>query len=249
MMLRRGSRAASIRLTTTSSATRSQRPNDRAGISRAYVLRRREGDTVELPRVLGFYTLSMALTEAAPIASVLNAKLPRYPMPVALIGRLAIHVRAQGRRLGEALLIDALRRVVDAAGLVGCTGIIVDAKDDAAERFYGKYDFVTITAETWPHRCFSRLQRRSRPSQNRSISDPGTRRAHFTWLVAAAKTPDRWLPGIWCYAVAGCSTRERRVPSIRPATSGSRTDGSSRSAAGSSAAASSTSRTCGSCRA
>ncbi len=104
--------------------------------------------------MLGFYTLSMALAESAPIATALNAKLPRYPMPVALIGRLAIETRAQGRRLGEALLIDALRRVVDAADLVGCTGIIVDAKDDSAERFYAKYDFVTIGAETWPHRMF-----------------------------------------------------------------------------------------------
>ncbi|HEX7839168.1 MAG TPA: GNAT family N-acetyltransferase, partial [Kofleriaceae bacterium] len=128
--------------------------NDRAGISRAYVLRRQENDPPELPRVLGFYTLSMALAESAPIAAVLGAKLPRYPMPVALIGRLAIDARAQGRRLGETLLIDALRRVVDAAGLVGCTGIIVDAKDEAAERFYAKYDFATISAEAWPHRMF-----------------------------------------------------------------------------------------------
>lgn len=103
--------------------------------------------------MLGFYTLSMAVADSAPIADVLQKKLPRYPMPVALIGRLAIDTRAQGMRLGESLLIDALRRVVDAAGLVGCTGVIVDAKDDAAERFYTKYDFATI-AETWPRRMF-----------------------------------------------------------------------------------------------
>lgn len=128
--------------------------NDRTGVSRAYVLRRQETDPTVLPRVLGFYTLSMALADSAPIAAALAAKLPRYPMPVALIGRLAVDSRAQGRRLGETLLIDALRRVVDAAGLVGCTGVIVDAKDEAAERFYAKYDFATISAETWPHRMF-----------------------------------------------------------------------------------------------
>lgn len=128
--------------------------NDRAGVSRAYVLRRRESDPATLPRVLGFYTLSMAVADSAPIAGVLQKKLPRYPMPVALIGRLAVDTRAQGMRLGEALLIDALRRVVDAAGLVGCTGVIVDAKDHAAERFYTKYDFATIAAETWPRRMF-----------------------------------------------------------------------------------------------
>jgi predicted N-acetyltransferase YhbS len=51
-------------------------------------------------------------------------------MPVALIGRLAIEHRAQGRRLGEKLLIDALRRIVDAATMLGCMGVIVDAKDE-----------------------------------------------------------------------------------------------------------------------
>jgi hypothetical protein len=35
--------------------------------------------------------------------------------------------------------MDALRRVVDAAGILGCTGVIVDAKDQDAERFYAKY--------------------------------------------------------------------------------------------------------------
>lgn len=128
--------------------------NDRAGISRAYVLRRVEADPPELPAVLGFHTLSMAVAEPAPIARLFEAKLPKDPMPVALIGHLAIDARAQGRRLGEALLMDALRRIVDAAAIVGCTGIVVDATDDGAERFYGKYDFVTVSAETWPHRMF-----------------------------------------------------------------------------------------------
>jgi GNAT superfamily N-acetyltransferase len=128
--------------------------NDRSGISRAYVLRRGDSDPLDRPSVLGFYTLSMAHAEPAPLAKALDARLPRYPMPVALIGRLAIDARAQGRRLGETLLLDALRRVVDAAGIVGCTGVIVDAKDEGAERFYARYDFVTVTAEAWPHRMF-----------------------------------------------------------------------------------------------
>ena len=37
----------------------------------------------------------------------------------------------------------ALRRAVDAAGILGCTGVIVDAKGKGAEDFYAKYDFVT----------------------------------------------------------------------------------------------------------
>ena len=80
----------------------------------------------------GLYgTLSMATAESAQASEVLKKRLPKYPMPVALIGRLAIDRRAQRRRLGEKLLMDALRRVVDAANILGCIGIIVDAKDVA----------------------------------------------------------------------------------------------------------------------
>jgi GNAT superfamily N-acetyltransferase len=128
--------------------------NDAAGIGRAYVLRRGGGDPADLPVVLGFYTLSMASAESAHVSTVLAKKLPKYPMPVALIGRLAVDRRAQGRRVGEKLLLDALRRVVDAADLLGCTGVLVDAKDEDAERFYAKYDFVTVSSEGGRRRMF-----------------------------------------------------------------------------------------------
>ena len=119
-----------------------------------YVARRREDDPPTLPAILGFYTLSMASVSADSIASVLREKMPKYPLPVALVGRLAVDQRAQGRRLGEVILLDALKRVLDAANVVGCLGVIVDAKDEGAERFYAKYDFETISADAWPHRMF-----------------------------------------------------------------------------------------------
>ncbi len=64
-----------------------------------------------------------------------------------------IKLRGQAHRLGERLLLDALKRIIDAASIVGCVGIIVDAKDEDAERFYGRYDFVTVS-EPWPRRMF-----------------------------------------------------------------------------------------------
>ncbi len=133
--------------------------NDRAGIARTYVLRRAPDDGEELPEVVGFYTLSMASVPAAEVAAAVGSKLPRYPMPVALIGRLAVDQRAQGRRFGEKLLVDALRRVVDAAALVACIGIIVDAKNESAAQFYDRYDFVTVSDdEDWPRRMFMPIQ-------------------------------------------------------------------------------------------
>jgi GNAT superfamily N-acetyltransferase len=130
-------------------------PNDQGNIGLAYVVDASLDDVAAgLPTVIGFYTLSMAAAVSADVASVIAKKLPRYPMPVALIGRLAVDDRARGRRLGEALLLDALLRVITAADIIGCLGTIVDAKDEDAERFYSRYDFVTVDASSWPRRMF-----------------------------------------------------------------------------------------------
>lgn len=127
--------------------------NDREGIARTYVHRRALEDPEEFPRVLGFYTLSMATLPSELVPS--NKKLPQFPVPVALIGRFAIDKRVQGKGLGEKLLFDVFERVidlVDAENSVGCFGVIVDAKDEQAERFYAKYDFVTVCSEKWPRK-------------------------------------------------------------------------------------------------
>lgn len=127
--------------------------NDQMGIGRTYVLR---GDA-DAPAVLGFYTISMAQVVPDQVAQLLPAKPPRYPLPVALIGRLAVDERVRGRRIGERLLLDALRRIVDAADILGCVGIVVDAKDEDAERFYLKYDFKTVHDGQWPRRMFQHI--------------------------------------------------------------------------------------------
>lgn len=130
-------------------------PNDQENVGLAYVVDASPDDVAAgLPEVIGFYTLSMATAVSADVGSVIAKKLPRYPMPVALIGRLAVDERARGCRLGEALLLDALLRVITAAEIIGCLGTIVDAKDEDAERFYEKYDFVTVAASSWPRRMF-----------------------------------------------------------------------------------------------
>jgi len=76
--------------------------NDRRGICRVYVRARDHEDPADAPRVVGFYTLSMADVEADEAALALGTRLPRHPMPVALIGRLAVDHRARGRGIGVA---------------------------------------------------------------------------------------------------------------------------------------------------
>lgn len=68
----------------------------------------------------------------APLAQ----KLPRFPVPVALIGRLAVTKEFQGNGLGSIMLADALQKVSQASSVLAVAGIIVDAKNDAAILFY-----------------------------------------------------------------------------------------------------------------
>ena len=122
--------------------------NDWRGIGKTFVLHAKETDPKDLPHVLGFYSLSMAeLATKLPsrLPRALRKGLPKYPLPVALIGRLAVDHRAQRHGLGERLLGDALARVHAAATLLGCFGVIVDAKDREAVAFYEtKYGFVPL---------------------------------------------------------------------------------------------------------
>lgn len=96
-------------------------------------------------RVAGYYTLSAASLKGddLPVELVKKLRLPRYPeLPATLIGRLAVDQSFRGRRLGELLLLHALRRCWLGSRQVASLGVIVDAKDGAARRFYPHYEFL-----------------------------------------------------------------------------------------------------------
>lgn len=92
-------------------------------------------------RVAGFYTLSAASIAAETLPEAWRKKMPRYPVPVALIGRLAVNQSDQGRGLGSILLADAIQRVVTASQTLAVAAIIVDAKSDKAASFYRHFGF------------------------------------------------------------------------------------------------------------
>ena len=91
--------------------------------------------------IAGYYTLSAASFEKNDLPAELARRLPHYPVPAAVIGRLAVDRRSQGRGLGEILLLDAIRRVVRASDAIGVYAVVVDAKNDRAHAFYGHYGF------------------------------------------------------------------------------------------------------------
>jgi GNAT superfamily N-acetyltransferase len=117
----------------------SARQNQDKGVSRTFVLLRDE----EL-RVYAYHTLSAGEVDKDALPPKLAKKLPKYPVPVAVLGRLAVDVSVQGQDHGRRLLTDAFRRILSAADSVGIFAIIVDAIDDRAVAFYSRFGFGPI---------------------------------------------------------------------------------------------------------
>lgn len=93
--------------------------------------------------VLGFYTLSASIIAVEELPPDLMKRLPRYgQLPVTLLGRLAVDRKVGRQGVGEFLLVDALRRSLEAAQQIAAMAVIVDAKDERAERFYRHFDFM-----------------------------------------------------------------------------------------------------------
>ena len=94
--------------------------------------------------VAGFYTLGAGSIERATLPPETARRLPHYPVPVALIGRLAVDRRWAGQGLGSALLADAAQRVVRASEALAVYALVVDAKDERARRFYESFGFIRL---------------------------------------------------------------------------------------------------------
>ena len=68
------------------------------------------------------------------------------PIPMALLGRLAVDGTMQGQGLGVALLRDAVERTQAAAGILGIRGLLVHALSGEAKAFYERYGFMASPA-------------------------------------------------------------------------------------------------------
>jgi len=111
-------------------------------------------------RVAGYFSLSAASVSATTLPDALRRKLPRYPVPVALLGRLAVDNEFQGKGLGSILLADACIKVARASEVLAVAGLIVDAKDESAADFYRHFGFVDLPGQ--PKRML--LARKAFPS-------------------------------------------------------------------------------------
>ena len=90
--------------------------------------------------VMAFVSVSAGQVGTASFPA--HLKLPRYPVPVLRIGRLAVDRRAQGKRLGRELMRFALNLALELAARIGIHAVVVDAKDAAARDFYERLGFI-----------------------------------------------------------------------------------------------------------
>ena len=108
--------------------------NQVSGASRTFVL-------CQSTKVIGYYCLSAGAIGHEGVPKPMRRNMPD-PLPVILLGRLAIHQRHHNQGLGQALLRDAMLRAVRAAGNAGIVAILVHALSEPARRFYLSRGFV-----------------------------------------------------------------------------------------------------------
>lgn len=112
---------------------RRARANHVAGASRTFVV-------CEGPRVIGYYSLAAGSVLHETATGKVRRNMPD-PVPVALLGRLAVDGHHQGKGIGRALLRDAILRVLAAADRIGVRAILVHALSDDAKAFYERWGF------------------------------------------------------------------------------------------------------------
>ncbi len=108
--------------------------NQGRGSSRTYVV-------ADGPRVVGYYSLASGALALSVAPGPVRRNMPD-PIPMVLLGRLAIDQQWQGKGLGVALLQDAVVRTRAAAEILGIRGLLVHAISEDAKAFYERHGFL-----------------------------------------------------------------------------------------------------------
>jgi GNAT superfamily N-acetyltransferase len=107
--------------------------NEESGASRTYVV-------CSAGKVVGHYALASGGVALARAPGRVRRNMPD-PLPVMILGRLAVERSWQGRNIGKSLLRDAILRTLQAAEIGGIRAILVHAISEDVKRFYERYGF------------------------------------------------------------------------------------------------------------
>ena len=108
--------------------------NEESGASRTYVVCAGQ-------QVVGYYALAVGAVAHTEAPGRVRRNMPD-PVPVMIIGRLAVHKDFQGRKIGPGLLRDAVLRTLQAANIAGVRAILVHAISEQARQFYEDCGFI-----------------------------------------------------------------------------------------------------------
>jgi GNAT superfamily N-acetyltransferase len=119
--------------------------NMKAGFSTVHVY---VDDEAEPPiPILGYYALSVGELHLESLQVEDQKRLPKYPVPIAKMGRLAVATEQQGKGIGDFLVGDAVNRCLDLRDQIGVHALVVDALDERRAAFYEQYGFRRTTDE------------------------------------------------------------------------------------------------------
>lgn len=111
------------------------RKNHRDGASRCFVV------CDDRQHVIGYYALAAGAVSHEAVPGHLKRNMPD-PIPIAVLGRLAVHADWTGKGMGQGLLQDALRRTLQIAQQMGLRALLCHAIDEPAKAFYLKHGFI-----------------------------------------------------------------------------------------------------------
>jgi predicted GNAT family N-acyltransferase len=107
--------------------------NQESGASRTFVVCQND-------RVVGYYALASGSVERMEVPKSIARNMPE-PIPVMVLGRLAIDTSMHGQRIGSSLLKDALLRTLKVSQDIGVRAVLVHAISEDAKHFYQAYGF------------------------------------------------------------------------------------------------------------
>lgn len=111
------------------------RQNQASGASRCFVV------ADEQKNAVGYYALAAGAVKNEEVPGRIRRNMP-HPIPVIVLGRLAVHVDRVGQGIGQGLLKDAVKRTLQTCEQIGARALLCHAVDERAKAFYLKHGFI-----------------------------------------------------------------------------------------------------------
>lgn len=128
--------------------------HSKKGFSRTYVLTTKSPLKSGKYGIIGFFSISSSQIKNEEFTPEDARKLPRYPIPAILIGQLGVHGDYQGKGIGQATLVEALKMAYRISCTLGAYAVLVDCINDSVTRFYEGFGFQYLDSGNGKVRMF-----------------------------------------------------------------------------------------------